>query len=170
MSRVARTTGLLVAAVVAIVLVTGCGGGKSNKAVAGDPRPKETNFHIKATANPFGGAAPLRIKFKGFPYRAKGDVQYRWHFEDGTVSTLQNPVHMFKRPGYYLVLVDARDETGNDRWNLFVGIWPKDVWQASRTTPLTKNVAKTRIGGQWSRTHKRQRELEAAAVRRTENL
>jgi hypothetical protein len=172
MSRVARTIGLLVTAVVAIVLVTGCGGGgKSDKAVAGDPRPKETAFHIKASAGPsFGGQVPLRLKFGETNYRAKGDVQYRWHFEDGTVSTLQNPVHTFTKPGYYLVIVDARDEKSNDRWNLFVGAWPKEVWQASRTHPLTTKIAESRTAGQWGRTHKRQRELEAAAVRRTENL
>ena len=171
MSRVARTFGLLVTAVVAFVLVTGCGGdSNSDKPVAGDPRPKEPNFHVKATAGPFAGATPLTIRFKGLSFRAKGDVQYRWHFDDGTVSTLQNPVHTFKRPGYYLVLMDARDDKSNDRWNLFVGAWPKAVWLASRTRPLTKTIAESRTTSQWARTHKRQRELKAAVARRTENL
>jgi hypothetical protein len=170
MSKVARPIGLLVTAVVAFLLVTGCGGGKSDKPVAGDPRPKETAFHVRAQPIPFGGQVPLKVKFKGWSYRAKGDVQYRWHFDDGTVSTLQNPVHTFKKPGYYLVLMDARDDKGNDRWNLFIGAWPKKIWQASRTSPLTKSIAKSRVSGQWRRTHKLHRELKAATVRRTENL
>lgn len=171
MIRVARTIGLLVAAVVAIALVTGCGGDdKSDKPAAGDPRPKDTAFHVKATAGPFAGASPLKIKFTGTAFRAKGDVQYRWHFDDGTVSTAQNPVHTFQKAGYYLVLMDARDETNNDRWNLFVGAWPKSIWQASRTRPLTKTIAESRTKGQWRRTRARRRALEATNAGRTENL
>jgi PKD domain len=170
MTKFARTILLVGTALVAVVLVTGCGGGDSNKPVAGDPRPKEPNFHVKATAGPFAGAAPLRIKFRGFSYRAKGDVHYSWHFDDGTVSNVQNPVHTFSRPGYYLVLMDARDDTNNDRWNLFVGAWPKQVWQASRTRPLTKKLAESRTAGQWHRTNQRRGELQARVAKRTENL
>lgn len=161
---------MVATAVVAFVLVTGCGGDDKDKAVAGDPRPKEKNFHVKATAAPFAGAAPLRIKFTGFGYRAKGDVKYSWHFDDGTTSNLKAPVHTFKRPGYYLVLMDARDDKNNDRWNLFVGAWPKAVWQAARTKPLTKKLAEYRTATQWKRTRQRRRELKAQVAKRTQNL
>ena len=56
-----------------------------------------------------------------------GDVLYRWRFDDGTSSNAQNPAHSFPRPGYYTVILDAFDQSGNrarqSSWTPTIGCW-----------------------------------------------
>lgn len=68
---------------------------------------------MKVTVNPseIEGMAPFQVKFNadasvtGSPC----DPQYRWDFNDGTVSMEQNPVHLFKQPGNYQVTLEVKD-------------------------------------------------------------
>jgi hypothetical protein len=124
----------LIAATAAALLIAACGGDDAKKAAGTgvkDPNPDNDSFHVGADGSRFGGPTPLTVNFFSEPFHSKGTVHWRWRFDDGTTSEEQNPEHVFKRPGYYQVLMEARDATGQDAWNLIVGVWPPDVWEAS---------------------------------------
>jgi hypothetical protein len=93
-------------------------------------------------------------------------VYYRWRFDDGTESDQQNPAHSFPRAGYYTVIVDARDESGNNtRQSLLLGAWPPRQWAEAQTRPLTKKGAIATQKIQQHRTDIRHNQL-ARAVRK----
>jgi hypothetical protein len=124
------------------------GGGKSNQA-----------FQTRGDANPFAGPTPLTVKFSAESGHAKGKVAYRWRFDDGTFSYEKNPTHTFKRPGYYLVILDARDEDANNvRQSLLLGAWPPDQWTRSQKQPITRQRAIRTQRIQQARTDKRRAE------------
>ena len=51
------------------------------------------------TASPRSGKAPLEVQFQDL---SNGDVAvWRWDFGDKTISSLQNPVHVYDRPQQY---------------------------------------------------------------------
>jgi hypothetical protein len=131
-----KLLGFLIAVTAAALIIAACGGDDASKKTGGtgitDPNPDNDLFHVGATASRFGGPTPLTVNFFSEPFHSKGTVHWRWRFDDdGTTSEEQNPAHIFKRPGYYQVLMEARDATGQDAWNLIVGVWPPDVWEAS---------------------------------------
>ena len=73
----------------------------------------------------FAGPTPLVARLKASSKNGDGDVLYRWRFDDGTSSTEQEVTHTFPRAGYYQVILDARDESGdNDRETFLFGAWP----------------------------------------------
>jgi hypothetical protein len=87
-------------------------------------------------------------------------VIYRWRFDDGTTSEEQNPTHTFKRAGYYTVILDARDENGNnDRQTFLLGAWPPEQWATAQRTPLTKRGALQAQRVQQRRTDQRHLEI-----------
>ena len=142
-----------VTAVAAIFLVAGCG--DDNGGGGG-------NFKIKANAEKFAGPTPLATRFTASASGADGDVLYRWRFDDGTTSTEQNPGHTFPRPGYYQVILDARDTDGNAaRQSLLLGAWPPKQWADAQVKPFTKKSAAAAQKGQQVRTDKRRAELRA---------
>src|SRR6266516_2701132 len=100
---------LAVAAAIVVVLSVTTGGdsGNNNKS-KDDPQPNNPRFHTKAVADHYGGPVPLTVRFNVKPFNTHGQVQYRFHFDDGTASTTKSPVHTFTKPGYYQVLMDAR--------------------------------------------------------------
>jgi hypothetical protein len=54
---------------------------------------------------------------------------FRWAFDDRTESTDQNPEHTFRKPGWYAVTMDARDDAGHTyRVNLLVHAWRERDW------------------------------------------
>jgi PKD domain len=166
--RPAVLTGLaalvVIAAVVAVVAVASGGDDKSSKAVTKssleDPNPDNTQFHMGADAHPFAGAAPLTIKFNTATFRPSGKVKYYWRFDDGTTSTQPSPTHTFKEPGYYTVLVTARDEKGHrDGYTLITGAWPADLWATTQNRRLTKQEQLKAVREQGRRTKKRRDRL-----------
>ena len=56
------------------------------------------DFKVKANADHFAGPTPLAVKFSAPAKGAKGDVLYRWRFDDGTSSTEQNPATRSRAP------------------------------------------------------------------------
>jgi hypothetical protein len=158
------------AATAAALLIAACGGddkkgGKSLK----DSNPDNPNFHVAADGSRFGGPAPLTVRFFSESFHEKGKVRWRWRFDDGTTSEERNPVHTFKRPGYYQVLMEARDAHGQDAWNLIVGVWPPEVWEASskRTAgPLNTASIRKVQRAQNRRTAQRRREQLAKSRKR----
>lgn len=60
---------------------------------------------------PLRGCAPLNIKFQK---QNPTHLVLEWHFGDGTISTLQNPYHLFTQPGHYSVYYTAMTPYGLD--------------------------------------------------------
>jgi hypothetical protein len=122
--------------------------------------PGEGTLSLSVDAERFAGPTPLNTKFAAKPKDAQGEVLYRWRFDDGTFSEEQNPAHTFPRAGYYTVIVDARDESGNNtRQSLLLGAWPPKQWAAAQTRPLTKKGAIRTQKIQQKRTDARYRDL-----------
>jgi PKD domain len=145
----------LVPGVLALILIgAGCGGGDDKKSSGGG------TLSLSVDADRFAGPTPLNTKFSAKPKEAQGQVHYRWRFDDGTQSEEQNPAHSFPRAGYYTVIVDARDESGNNtRQSLLLGAWPPRQWASAQTKPLTKKGALATQKIQQKRTDVRHREL-----------
>jgi hypothetical protein len=160
----------LLAVVAAVFLLSACGGGNDKPKVSkvDDPNPDNSDFHVGADATTFGGPTPLAIRFKVTPFHATGLVHYRWRFDDGTWSEEESPVHTFKKPGYYQVLLEARDERGSDAWNLIVGAWPPDVWEARTNAkgPTNKTTIRKLQKAESLRTAKRRKAQLAKSKRR----
>jgi PKD domain len=146
----------LVPGVLALVLIgAGCGG-SDNKKGSG-------TLSMTVDADRFAGPTPLNVKFSVKPKNADGKVHFRWRFDDGTQSEDQNPAHSFPRAGYYTVIVDARDESGNNtRQSLLLGAWPPKQWATAQTKPLTKKGAIRTQKIQQGRTDARHRDLVQA--------
>jgi PKD domain-containing protein len=170
-NRRRKSLASLVVATAAALLIAACGGDSGKKAGTGvsDPNPDNDRFHVGATGSRFGGPSPLTVNFFSEPFHEKGTVHWRWRFDDGTTSEEQNPAHVFKRPGYYQVLMEARDATGQDAWNLIVGVWPPDVWEGSSKQTQGKldvTSLKKLQRAQSARTSKRRREQLAKSKKR----
>lgn len=136
-------------------------------ACGGDDGGGNGNFDVSGDADRFAGPTPLVSRFSADAKNASGDVIYRWRFDDGTTSEEQNPTHTFKRAGYYTVILDARDESGNnDRQTFLLGAWPPQQWAAAQRTPLTKKGALQAQRVQQRRTDARQAEIRRALRQR----
>jgi hypothetical protein len=125
----------LVPGVALILIGAGCGGDDNKKTSSG-------TISVSANADRFAGPTPLNVHFSAKPKNEVGEVHYRWRFDDGTQSEEANPSHSFPRAGYYTVILDARDESGNNtRQSLLLGAWPPQQWATAQTKPLTKKGA-----------------------------
>jgi hypothetical protein len=145
--RLALTAMLALGAVAAL----GCGdenGGGSGK------------FDVSGKVDHFAGPTPLVVRMKASSKNGDGKVLYRWRFDDGTSSTKPEVTHKFSRAGYYQVILDARDETGeNDRESFLFGVWPPKQWSTAQRTPLTKKGALQAQRVQQKRTDARRKAL-----------
>jgi hypothetical protein len=149
---------VLAAAFAAALFVTACGG---------DDEGGGGNFDVSGNADQFAGPTPLNARFTAESKNAKGDVLYRWRFDDGTTSQEQNPTHSFPRPGYYTVTLDAIDEEGNnDRQTFLLGAWPPRQWASAQRSPLTKKGARDAQRIQQARTDARQAEIRKRLLQR----
>jgi hypothetical protein len=158
-----RSTGLRLAMIallsVGTVAVIGCG---DDKGGGGSGR-----FDVKGEVDHFAGPTPLVTRLKATSKNADGKVLYRWRFDDGTSSTKTEVTHTFPRAGYYQVILDARDESGeNDRESFLFGAWPPAQWTKAQSTPLTKKGALNAQKVQQQRTDKRRAALREELRRR----
>jgi hypothetical protein len=143
----------LVPGVALILIGAGCGGDDNKKSGTG-------TLSVSADADRFAGPTPLNVHFSAKPKNAVGEVHYRWRFDDGTQSEENDPSHSFPRAGYYTVILDARDESGNNtRQSLLLGAWPPRQWATAQTKPLTKKSAIQTQKVQQHRTDVRHAEL-----------
>jgi hypothetical protein len=116
---------------------------------------------LSVDADRYAGPRPLSVTFSAAAPKAQGSVRYRWCFDDGTLSQDQNPTHSFRRAGYYTVVLQAKDESGQeDRQSLLIGAWPRWQWAAAQRKPLTKKAAIRAQRTQHQRTRKRRKQLE----------
>src|SRR4051812_45706674 len=128
---------------VASLLVGGCG----------EDEQRGGKFNVKASVDHYAGPSPLITRFSATSKAASGDVIYRWRFDDGTISARRGVTHKFARAGYYQVILDARDEAGNnDRETFLLGAWPPKLWAHAQTTAMTPNFARAAQRGQTRRT------------------
>jgi hypothetical protein len=142
---------VLAALLAATLAIAACGG---------DDGGSDGDFNVTGNADRFAGPTPLISRFTADSKNASGDVIYRWRFDDGTTSEEQNPTHTFKRAGYYTVILDARDENGNnDRQTFLLGVWPPEQWATAQRTPLTKRGALQAQRVQQRRTDQRHLEI-----------
>jgi hypothetical protein len=150
----------LVPGVLALTLI-GAGCGESKNEHAGG------TLQLSADADRFAGPSPLNVRFSAKAKNAAGEVHYRWRFDDGTQSEVQNPAHAFTRAGYYAVIVDARDEVGNNiRQSLLLGAWPPRQWANAQTKRMTPDLAKRVQAIQQRRTDMRHTQLRTELRRR----
>ena len=64
------------------------------------------------TADTTSGSAPLAVRFTDTS--TGGATSWSWDFGDGSMSSVQNPVHVYISPGTYTVTLTARNTHGND--------------------------------------------------------
>ena len=149
--RTARRLALAAALAAGAVAVVGCGDEKSDSG---------GRLNVTGEVDQFAGPTPLVARLKATSKNGDGEVLYRWRFDDGTSSTEQEVTHKFPRAGYYQVILDARDESGdNDRETFLFGAWPPKQWARAQRTPLTKKGALQAQKVQQRRTDQRRAEL-----------
>jgi hypothetical protein len=158
--RTRTTRAVFAVALLALVAtVAGCGG-EDDKGGSG-------KFDVSGNVDHYAGPTPLVVRLSASSKNGKGEVLYRWRFDDGTSSTNPTVTHKFDRAGYYQVILDARDESGNnDRESFLFGAWPPKQWAEAQRTPLTKKGALTAQRVQQQRTDKRREALRAELRRR----
>jgi hypothetical protein len=156
-SRAPRRALILALALGAVVAI-GCGE---------DDKGSSGRFKVSGKVDHFAGPTPLVARLSASSRNADGDVIYRWRFDDGTASSKPDVTHTFSRPGYYQVILDARDESGsNDRQTFLFGAWPPRQWSEAQRAPLTKSGALQAQKVQQARTDKRHKELRDELRRR----
>jgi hypothetical protein len=142
---------LLLAAGTCAAVFAGCS--------AGDD-PQGGKFDVRGTVDRFAGPTPLVSRFSAEAKHAQGKVIYRWRFDDGTTSRQQTARHSFRKAGYYQVILDARDESGNnDRETFLLGAWPQEQWTAAMHTNLTPERARAAQLVQNRRTNARRKDI-----------
>ncbi len=70
------------------------------------------------------GKSPYKIAFAAKTNNENKPLTYQWEFGDGSISTDQNPTHVFKKTGLYqtsLVVSDPYGNTGSDQILIKVG-------------------------------------------------
>lgn len=71
---------------------------------------EENKLFTKINTNISGGYAPLKVSFDA---ESSNGLKFRWNFGDKTESFLNNPTHIFSRPGKYTVTLIGTDKKGN---------------------------------------------------------
>ena len=79
------------------------------------------------SANTTFGYAPLAVSFQGSGTDTDGMIiSYYWDFGDGTISLIQNPTHLYSKPGTYIALLKVSDGDGAcDNDTIEITVMPK---------------------------------------------
>jgi PKD repeat protein len=107
-----------------------------------DPAPAPPVASFNTNPNPPSGPAPLAMTF--FDTSTGTPTTWAWDFDDGTVSTLQNPTHTFTAVRTYTVRLTVTNAGGTDTVNQTIHanlVCPAPI-SVFTVTPLTgrKNV------------------------------
>jgi hypothetical protein len=164
---------VLILALIALV-AAGCGGDDDDSTKAPPPPdivgeqqqtpPKGAiePINMNISARPLAGPTPLTVQFNAQAFDTEGDVLYRWSFDDGTTKFEQAPTKTFTKPGFYVVVVDARDEKGGQRTQgAFIAAWPKALWESGRKRSVSQLDIKGRQDRMWKLTRARRAALIA---------
>ena len=68
---------------------------------------------VSLSASETGGYTPLTVDFTITVSRGTGPYAYSWDFGDGSVSTDENPAHIYSSPGNYTATVTVTDAEGD---------------------------------------------------------
>ena len=63
------------------------------------------------------GYVPLTVNFGDFSdirERGRLNLNYHWNFGDGSTSAESNPIHIYSRPGRFIVTLNLENEHGYD--------------------------------------------------------
>lgn len=78
------------------------------------------------SGTPTNGIVPLMVNFIGLGNDPDGSIiSYHWDFNDGSVSDLQNPSHIFTNEGRYTVTLTVTDNnasTGSSTMQIYVTV------------------------------------------------
>jgi len=68
----------------------------------------------KVSASPAEGIVPLKVQFStlGKVESKNSTLRCRWKFGDGIQSSEANPIHIYKKPGFYTATLTVTDESG----------------------------------------------------------
>ncbi|RKX50772.1 MAG: hypothetical protein DRP25_05050 [Thermotoga sp.] len=67
---------------------------------------------IVDAGGPYSGIVGVPIQFNGSVVGGFPPYTWHWDFGDGNTSTLQNPIHIYSRPGDYTVVLTVTDVRG----------------------------------------------------------
>lgn len=128
-----KVLGTLLACVLLAAASVASAGRRSGSSVRDDQSQfldnEQDAFAADADADTYAGPAPLTAHFTARTINPKGRVRYTWNFDDRSASSEQNPVHTFRKRGWYLVTMDAHDAAGNTyRINLQLHAWRPRDW------------------------------------------
>ena len=78
-------------------------------------------------ATPRNGTVPLTVSFSDVSLNTP--TSWLWHFGDGNISTSQNPVHTYVKPGSYIVNLTSTNSAGSNRTESinYITVWPAPV-------------------------------------------
>ena len=69
--------------------------------------PPQADF----SANPIEGDFPLNVSFTDLSTQGSGTItEWKWYFDDGDSSFVQNPTHLFQNAGTYTITLTVTDE------------------------------------------------------------
>ncbi len=101
---------------------------------------KITTFSDSINSSIQSGCAPLTVNFSDMAN--SGATTWKWYFGDGDSSSIQNPIHIYKNPGLYTVILKTTNAIGakHTKTNLnYIQVFSNPVAEfiASDTTNCT---------------------------------
>jgi hypothetical protein len=78
--------------------------------------PLEAEFQAPIEADWNFKVVDMQRRLVAFQDESEGDVtSWRWDFGDGNTSEKQHPIHQYKEPGLYVVVLEVEGPEGSDR-------------------------------------------------------
>jgi hypothetical protein len=93
--------------IVIFALILSCSKNNTTEPAISNDKQVKANFKIEKTDN----IVPVTINFIN---SSKQAISYEWNFGDGTLSTEENPAHLYENAGSYGVKLVAIGEKGRD--------------------------------------------------------
>lgn len=98
-----------------------------------------------ASADQTVGIAPLSVQFTGRGTDPDGTIQsYAWNFGDGTLSNIQNPLHIYNEVGTYtptLTVFDNDGATGTDSLSILTTTEEEDLGIGGWVSPISVSAS-----------------------------
>ena len=80
--------------------------------------PLEARFHKPIEAHWTFKVVDMSRRLVVFKDQSIGKItSWHWNFGDGETSTKQNPIHAYKKPGHYVVVLDVSGPAGKSRFS-----------------------------------------------------
>ena len=101
-------------------------------------------YTVQYTANPTNGVAPLTVQFTAASVDSKGNAvtSWNWNFGDGSISTTQNPSHIYTTEGSFVPSLIATNNLGFT----VLGFGPSAI-EAIEVLPITVDGTRDSLYG-----------------------